>query len=46
MPSDDPFQRFTGIVDNIDHIEQFTRGLDAKSFAASDQVIFAVKYAL
>lgn len=46
VPSSDPIQRFTDIVDNIDRIEQFTQGLNAKSFAANDQVIFAVKYAL
>ena len=46
MPSSDPVQRFTDIVDNIDRIQQFTRGLDAATFAANDQVTFAVKYAL
>ena len=46
MPSSDPVQRFVDIVENIDHIEGFTRGLDAKAFADNDQVIFAVKYAL
>jgi uncharacterized protein with HEPN domain len=43
LPSSDPVQRFTDI---IDHVEQFTRGLNAKTFAANNQVIFAVKYAL
>jgi len=46
VPSNDPVQRFTDIIDNIDHVEQFTRGLNAKTFAANHQVIFAVKYAL
>ncbi len=46
MPSSDPAQRFTDIIESIDHIEGFTRGLDAKAFAGTDQVIFAVKYAL
>jgi uncharacterized protein with HEPN domain len=46
VPSSNPVQRFTDIIDNIDHVEQFTRGLNAKSFAANDQVVFAVKYAL
>jgi uncharacterized protein with HEPN domain len=46
VPSSDPVQRFTDIIDHIDHVEQFTRGLNAKTFAANDQVIFAVKYAL
>ncbi len=46
MPSSDPIQRFTDIIDNIGRIEHFTQGLNAKTFAANDQVIFAVKYAL
>ena len=46
MPSSDPVRRFTDIIDNIDRIEQFTKGLNAKTFAANDQVVFAVKYAL
>jgi uncharacterized protein with HEPN domain len=46
VPSKDPFQRFTDIVDHIDHVERFTSGLNATTFAANDQVIFAVKYAL
>lgn len=46
MPSSDPVQRFTDIVENIDRIEQFVKGLDAATFAANDQVTFAVKYAL
>jgi uncharacterized protein with HEPN domain len=46
VPSSDPVQRFADIIDNIDRIEQFTQGLNAKTFAANDQVIFAVKYAL
>ncbi len=46
MPSSDPAQRFTDIIDNIDRIEQFTKSLNAKTFAANDQVVFAVKYAL
>ncbi len=46
MPSNDPVQRFTDIIDNINHVAQFTRGLTAATFAANDQVIFAVKYAL
>jgi uncharacterized protein with HEPN domain len=46
VPSSDPVQRFTDIIDNIDRIEQFTQGLNAKTFAANHQVIFAVKYAL
>jgi uncharacterized protein with HEPN domain len=46
VPSSDPVQRFTDIIENIDRIEQFTKGLDAATFAANDQVTFAVKYAL
>jgi uncharacterized protein with HEPN domain len=46
VPSNDPAQRFTDILDSIDHVEEFTRGLNAKTFTANDQVIFAVKYAL
>ena len=46
MPSSDPVQRFTDIIDNIDRVEEFTRGLNAKTFVANDQVVFAVKYAL
>jgi uncharacterized protein with HEPN domain len=34
------------ILDNIGRIEYFARGLDAKSFAGDDRVVFAVKYAL
>jgi uncharacterized protein with HEPN domain len=46
VPSSDPVQRFTDIIDHIDRVEQFTKGLNAKTFGANDQVIFAVKYAL
>jgi len=46
VPSSDPIQRFTDIIENIDRIEQFTQGLNAATFAANDQVTFAVKYAL
>lgn len=46
MPSNDPVQQFTDIIEAIDRIEQFTNGLDATSFAANDQVTYAVKYAL
>jgi uncharacterized protein with HEPN domain len=46
VPSSDPAQRFADITENIDRIEQFTKGLSAATFAASDQVTFAVKYAL
>jgi uncharacterized protein with HEPN domain len=46
VPSSDPVQRFTDIIENIDRIEQFTKGLNAATFASNDQVTFAVKYAL
>jgi uncharacterized protein with HEPN domain len=46
VPSSEPIQRFTDIIENIDRIEQFTAGLTAQAFAANDQTIFAVKYAL
>jgi uncharacterized protein with HEPN domain len=46
VPSSDPVQRFADIIENIDRIEQFTKGLSAATFAANDQVTFAVKYAL
>lgn len=46
MPSSDPVQRFADIIENIDRIEQFTKGLSAATVAANDQVTFAVKYAL
>ena len=46
MPSSDPAQRFTDIIENIDSIERFTQGMDARTFATNDQVVFAVKYAL
>ena len=46
MPSSVPAQRFADILDNIVHIEGFTRGLDAETFAGNDQIVFAVKYAL
>jgi uncharacterized protein with HEPN domain len=46
VPSSDPVQRFTDIIDNIERVEQLTKDLDAKSFAANDQIVFAVKYPL
>lgn len=46
MPSSDPAQRFTDIIANIEHIERFTEGLNATTFASNEQVVFAVKYAL
>jgi uncharacterized protein with HEPN domain len=46
VPSSDPIQRFNDIVENIDRIERFTAGMDLRAFAAAEQTVFAVKYAL
>lgn len=46
MPSGDPVQRFTDILASIERIEHVTSGLDAQTFAANNQVVYAVKYAL
>lgn len=46
MPSSDPVQRFSDIIENIDAIERFTAGMDLHGFAVADQTIRAVKYSL
>ena len=46
MPSSDPIQRFSDIVENIERIERFTVGMDLQAFAAAEQNILATKYAL
>ena len=46
MPSSDPIQRFSDIIENIQAIERFTAGMDLQSFALADQTIRAVKYSL
>ncbi len=46
MPSSDPVQRFSDIIENIDAIERFTAGMDLRGFAMADQTIRAVKYSL
>lgn len=46
MPSSDPIRRFEDILDNIERIERFTRGMDFAAFSANDQAIYAVKHAL
>ena len=46
MPSSDPVQRFSDIIENIERIERFTAGMDLKGFAANDEKVLAVKYAL
>ena len=46
VPSSDPVQRFSDIIDNIEAIERFTAGMELRGFAAADQTIRAVKYSL
>jgi uncharacterized protein with HEPN domain len=46
VPSSDPVQRFSDIIENIDRVERFTMGFDLQGFAANEQVVLAVKYAL
>jgi len=46
VPSSDPVQRFSDIVDNIGRIERITAGLDQKAFAANEEKVLAVKYVL
>jgi uncharacterized protein with HEPN domain len=46
VPSSDPIQRFSDIIENIDRIERFTAGMDLQAFAVAEQTVFAVKYAL
>ena len=46
MPSGDPVQRFSDIIENIGAIELFTAGMDLRGFALADQTIRAVKYSL
>lgn len=46
MPSSDPVQRFSDIIENIGRIERFTAGLELEVFAANEQTVLAVKYAL
>jgi uncharacterized protein with HEPN domain len=46
VPSRDPIQRFSDIIENIDRIERFTAGMDRQAFAANDEKVLAVKYAL
>lgn len=45
MPSSDPIQRFSDIVENIERIERFTAGMNLQAFAAAEQTILAAKYA-
>ena len=46
MPSSDPVQRFSDIIENIEAIERFTAGMDLRGFAEADQTIRAAKYSL
>jgi uncharacterized protein with HEPN domain len=46
VPSSDPVQRFSDIIENIERIERFTAGIDLKRFTADEQKVLAVKYAL
>jgi uncharacterized protein with HEPN domain len=46
VPSSDPIQRFSDIVENIERIDRFTAGMNRQAFAAAKQTILAAKYAL
>jgi uncharacterized protein with HEPN domain len=46
VPSSDPAQCFSDILDSIEHIERFTRSLNTAAFAGDEKAVFAVKYAL
>ena len=46
MPSKNSAQRLHDLVENIDAIETFTAGMDAKSFAADRKTVYAVVRAL
>jgi uncharacterized protein with HEPN domain len=46
VPSSDPVQRFSDIIENIERIERITTGLDLKGFAENEEKVLAVKYAL
>lgn len=46
MPSSDPIQRFTDIIDNIERIGRFTAGMDLPGFVENEQTELAVKYSL
>jgi uncharacterized protein with HEPN domain len=46
VPSSDPAQRFSDIIENIEKIERFTVGMDREHFARNEQAVLAVKYAL
>jgi uncharacterized protein with HEPN domain len=46
VPSSDPVRRFGDILENIEKIGRFTAGMDLEGFAANEQAVLAVKYAL
>ena len=46
MPSKNPAQRLSDIVDNIDAIEAFTLGLEFEKFAGDRKTLYAVVRAL
>jgi uncharacterized protein with HEPN domain len=46
VPSSDPVQRFSDIIENIEAIERDTASMDLRGFALADQTIRAVKYSL
>src|SRR5258706_16026444 len=46
MPSKNPAQRLSDILDNIGAIEAFTEGMTAASFAADRRTVYAVTRAL
>jgi uncharacterized protein with HEPN domain len=46
VPSSDPVQRFSDIIDNISGIERFTAGMDLHAFARDEQAVQAVNYNL
>lgn len=46
MPSKNPAQRLSDILDNISAVEVFTEGLTAESFAADRRTVYAVTRAL
>ena len=46
MPSKNPAQRLSDIIDNVDAINGFTAGLDLQSFRADRKTVYAVVRAL
>lgn len=46
MPSKNPAQRLSDIIENIDAIEGFTAGLDQATFRADRRTVYAVVRAL